>query len=80
MAVGLPSVSRKCHDGIADLVQDGVNGYLVEMEDKDGFVERAVELANDAKRREAISEKAKMVSITFGLETVTDIWERMITN
>lgn len=78
MAVGLPSVSRKCHEGIADLVQNGVNGYLADLEDKGRFVELAVELAINADLRKEISDQAKKVSTTFGVEAITDIWDRMI--
>lgn len=78
MAVGLPSVSRCCHEGIADLVQDGVNGYLVEMDDKDGFVERTVELVRNTDLRKRISDEAKKVSDTFSVATIADRWEALI--
>ena len=78
MAVGLPSVSRKCHDGISDLVRDGVNGYLVNPDDKASFVELAVELAMNTDLRKEISDEAKKVSTTFGVEAISDIWEKLI--
>ena len=80
MAVGLPSVSRCCHEGIADLVQDGVNGYLVEMDDKDAFVERALTLAKDADLRIRMSEEARKVSIQFSVEAIVNRWEELITS
>ena len=40
MTVGLPSVSFHCHSGMDELVQDGVNGFLVEPEDADAFCQK----------------------------------------
>lgn len=78
MAVGLPSVSRCCHEGIGDLVQDGINGYLVGMEDKNAFVERAVALARDPELRAQISMEARKVSDTYSVEVIIDRWENML--
>ena len=78
MAVGLPSVSRKCHDGIYDLVQNGVNGFTVETDDIDGFENRVLELASDFTLRTIISENAKSVSNDFSIEKIVDIWENSV--
>ncbi len=78
MAVGLPSISRKYSEGIRDLVKDDDNGFLVELNDKDSFIERAVQLATNTQMRESISESAKRVSKYFGVQRVADLWENLL--
>ena len=78
MAVGLPSVSRMCHSGIQDLVKDSINGYLVAMEDKAGFVAKCVELASSVEQRKEISEKAKEISYQYSVERIVARWESLI--
>ena len=72
------SVSRECHTGIRDLVQDGVNGFLTAMDDKDSFVERCVKLATDIELREEISESARAVCIQYSVGRITDVWEELM--
>ena len=57
MASGLPAV---CADapGSRSLVQDGVNGYLVDPESLDAFGERILRLANDEALRARMSTAA----------------------
>ena len=78
MAVGLPSVSRECHAGIRDLVQDGVNGFLTTMDDKDSFVERCVLLAGDHELRKEISDSARAVCVKYSVGRITDVWEELM--
>lgn len=80
MAVGLPSVSRFCHQGISDLVRDGENGYTVLMDDTIQFEAIILKLAESFELREDISEKAKKISIEFSTEKIVDIWEKEIKN
>ena len=80
MAVGLPSVSRKCHEGISDLVLDKENGMLVDMLDSEGFVDTLKKLISDKVLREKIAENAKKVSETYDLEIVIKQWENAITS
>lgn len=78
MAVGLPSVSRMCHEGIKDLVQNGTNGYLVEPKDTRSFVERVIMLSQDSEKRKQISKEAKKVSDTYSVSNIVTVWDRLI--
>jgi len=57
MRSGLPSVCYAT-DGVTDLIQDGVNGYLVEPGDHAALAARVSELLNDAPRRKALGDAA----------------------
>lgn len=78
MALGLPSVSRICHEGLRDLVSDGINGYLVGMDDAEGFNKSIIRLVEDSNLRTRMSNAAKTVSDTYGKEKVCDMWEECI--
>ncbi|MBQ8382241.1 MAG: glycosyltransferase [Clostridia bacterium] len=75
MAVGLPSVSRICHEGLRDLVEEGVNGYLVSPDDMDGFVRRVLTLAADPELSKEMGDRAKSVAARYGVSGITDRFE-----
>lgn len=78
MAVGLPSVTRLCHEGMRDLVEDGVNGYLIPSDDMDTYVQTVLQLAENPALRQKIGSQAKLVSETFSLERIIDRWEAVL--
>jgi glycosyltransferase involved in cell wall biosynthesis len=69
MASGLPAV---CADapGSRSLVQDGVNGYLVDPESLDAFGERILRLANDEALRARMSTAALESSRRYDWDSV----------
>lgn len=78
MAVGLPSVSRECHSGIKDLVEDEINGYLIAKDDKNLFVEKCIELTLDCGKRKTMSNSARSVCIQYSVGKIADCWEKLI--
>jgi len=57
MACGLPVVASAV-EGIPDLVDDGISGYLIAPDNISGFAEKITELFGDAALSERISENA----------------------
>ena len=56
MALGTPVISTPS-DGMKDLIEDGINGYLT---DDDGvMVEKILKIAQDAEHRKMLSENTK---------------------
>jgi len=78
MAVGLPSISRCCHEGIKDLVKDGENGFLVSLGDSHKFVARISQISTDKNIRNSMSFNAQKVTSDFGVDSIIAIWEREI--
>jgi glycosyltransferase involved in cell wall biosynthesis len=58
MAAGLPVVSTPV-GGIPDVVEDGVEGYIVEPGDVEALADRLVRLINDPERRRAMGQSAQ---------------------
>lgn len=75
MAVGLPSVTRLCHEGMRDLVEHGINGYLIPSDDMNAYVQTVLQLADDPDLRHKIGSVAKQVYETYSVERIIDRWE-----
>lgn len=76
MQYGLPTIS--CPEGgIADIVQDGVNGYLVMQRDVNSLADRMEALIQNKKLREMMGEKARA---QFEKKFTFDVFERTLTD
>ena len=81
MAAGLPVIATDVR-GNRDLVEDGVNGFLVELEDVDGLTTAMINLAEDASLRRAMGEagmrKAQEYSLDKVIEKMKAIYGRFL--
>ena len=79
MTHGLPAVSFDCLTGPAELIRDGVNGYLVQPRDgSTGLVERLATLMEEPARRAAFVANAIDVRQRYSLETVGKVWDKAL--
>lgn len=78
MAVGLPSVSFRCHGGIDELLDNGRRGVAVPLNDQQAFVEACLELCHNKEKCIEYSENAKEVCRIYSLENVKKIWDSCI--
>jgi L-malate glycosyltransferase len=75
MAGAVPVVARV--GDLGDLVRDGENGYLVDVFDQAGFVDRARRLLAEPGHREEMSHAARESAIAYvGLAHVSATWGR----
>ena len=77
MALGLPSVSFLCHDGIADLCADG-RGVTVAEGDEVGFISEMLRLASDEELRREMGARARSITEKYGKESVMSRWQECI--
>jgi glycosyltransferase involved in cell wall biosynthesis len=82
MAMGLPVVASKL-DGIAEVIGDGAEGFLVPSDDAALFVERTAVLLADAELSSRISKNARAkIEASFSVERMTssveDIYDRFL--
>ena len=69
---GLPTVGARL-EGIAEVIEDGANGYLIPSGDAEGFRSRVGGLVSDPTALEALSERAfRYTRETFSWEAVAD--------
>jgi glycosyltransferase involved in cell wall biosynthesis len=77
MMCGLPAVVSDVGD-LADLVENGVNGYLVPRRSPERFAARIIELLTDARRLEAFSQAARYSALRYTTEAATAKWDNII--
>lgn len=64
MACGRPVIAS-CTGGLDEIIEDGVNGYLVPVADHLKFAQRMVTLIQDPARRETMGEAARLRAAEF---------------
>ncbi len=77
MMCGLPAVVSDVGD-LGDLVEDGVNGYLVPRRSPDLFADRIIELLTDEQKLKAFSQAARYSTLRYTTEAATAKWDNII--
>ncbi|MBT2218049.1 glycosyltransferase [Virgibacillus dakarensis] len=78
MAVGTPVVSYDTKYGPKDIIEDGVDGYVVEQGNKEQLAEKIIKIMQDKKLREILSENALKVKKTFSEKKYKNSWFDLI--
>lgn len=78
MYMNLPCISTDCPTGPSELISDGFNGFLVEIDDEETFREKLNMLVNNQDLRIKFSENGKKAVERFSVETVVKEWEGII--
>lgn len=74
-AAGLPIVSFDCKCGPKDLIENGVNGFLVKEGDVDALADRLLFLINDENLRNEMGQAAYCNSVRYAEEVIMKQWE-----
>ena len=75
----LPIVSFSCPTGPNEIVEDGVNGYLVECYDTDKLSQKLLELMGDEALRTVLSQNMqKTIWINFDKDKILKQWIELI--
>lgn len=74
----LPIVSFRCPTGPSEIVEDGVNGYLIDCYDTDKMSAKLLELMGDELLRQSFSEHAKDNMDKFDKNRILNQWTELI--
>ena len=77
-ACGLPVVSFNCNYGPADLIHDGVNGFLVDVGDVEGLAEKIITLAKDEALRVKMGGESFRNAKNYEPESIAEKWLELI--
>ena len=79
MMCGLPVVVSDVGD-LADLVEDGVNGYLVPRRSPNLFAMRLIELLKNSQKLESLSNAACKSALRYDIQPTVRHWDRIFAN
>jgi L-malate glycosyltransferase len=77
MMEGLPAVVPRVGD-LGDLVDDGVNGYLIESATSDAFSAHLGQVLSDEPTYRAFSENARAAALRFSVAGATAAWDALL--
>jgi glycosyltransferase involved in cell wall biosynthesis len=77
MMSGLPAVVSDVGD-LGDLVEDGVNGYLVPRRSPELFANRLVELLTDTRKLKAFSQAARRSALRYETQEAIQRWDNIL--
>lgn len=75
MAAGVPLVTTRVGQA-TELVEDGANGWLVDVEDADGLAERVIEI--QAGRAARVLESARATAERYAVERLDALWGELL--
>ena len=71
---GLPMVSYSCPQGPSEIIQDGVNGYLVAPGDVRTLADKIISVIKDTELRKEMGKKASLSAKAFSLDRIISQW------
>lgn len=77
MAHGVPVIATDCKTGPSELIDDGVNGFVVANGDDELFCERMTTLMRDGELRRKFSNASKTVLRTNSMDKIGEQWMKL---
>jgi len=78
MKAGLPTVMFRCHEGLSELVVDGENGFLIEQDNKQAFVEKLDYLMDNPQVLNDMKKNTVSMKKKYRQDWVMGQWENCI--
>jgi len=78
MSMGCASIAMDCEFGPSEIINNGLNGFLISCEDVDGLTKSMDKLLKDDSLRKAFSKNAKSINKTNSIENISTNWENLI--
>lgn len=77
-AKGLPCISFDCKEGPREIIEDGVNGFLVQEGNLDEYAEKLLNMMDDLELREKMSKYAKKNLNKYDINNIIRKWEKVL--
>lgn len=78
MYFGMACISTDCPTGPSELIENGVNGYLIPVNGEDELTDRLIELMSDASLRLELGETAHATMEAYETGEVVSKWESLL--
>ena len=77
MSCGLPVVAFNCPYGPASIISDGLNGFLVKMDDQEMMIRKLCMLMDDRSLRQRLGHSAYESSLRYSDEIIMPLWKNL---
>lgn len=77
MAVGTVPMAFDSYEALRDIIDDGVNGYCIQLWDYEDFASKIIALAKEDNLWKRLSSNAKMAVKKFDVQMIADRWEKL---
>lgn len=78
MGMGCPCVAMNCEFGPSEIIEDSVNGFLIEQDNVPALSLAIDKILNNSDLKKQFSEKAKLINETNSIERISANWEELI--
>lgn len=78
MSYELPCVAFDSAEGATELIQDGVNGYLISYRNKEEYAKKVVELIRNKKLRTKLGSAGRKTSLNYTGDKVKRDWIKLL--
>lgn len=78
MGVGLPCISFDCPTGPSDIIENGINGLLVDYMDVDKLSDTMLLLSEDTVLQDRLASEALTINKTLHLDIIMSQWNSLI--
>ncbi|MCI5807840.1 MAG: glycosyltransferase [Firmicutes bacterium] len=78
MSYGLPCVAFDSAEGATELIQDGVNGYLISYRNKEEYAKKVAELIRNKKLRTKLGSAGRKTSLNYTGDKVKRDWIKLL--
>ena len=71
---GLPLISYDCYSGPKDIIDDGVNGFLVPLNNEEALSDAMCKIIKSSELRKEMGMNAKVKSLDFSQDKILPQW------
>ncbi len=80
MSCGLPIVSFDSPHGPRELIDDGINGFLIEYKDDEKYIEKIFTLIENKNKRIELGQNSRQKSLDFSIPRTMKKWDKLFNN
>jgi glycosyltransferase involved in cell wall biosynthesis len=80
MSCGLPVVAFDCPYGPADIITDGVDGFLIQNRNVEAFADKVCQLIDDEALRKKMGEAGVLSSMRYSPDRIMPQWKTLFDN
>ncbi|SER18389.1 glycosyltransferase family 4 protein [Pedobacter rhizosphaerae] len=78
MSLGCAAIAMDCEFGPSEIINNGVNGFLIKCEDVEALTQSMTELLSNETLRSTFATNGKLISKTNSMENISMNWENLI--